>query len=264
MCPTARRASTRRLRGQPDLPVYVVPDVSSEERNWLLRHASVVLYLTSAEGFGLVPHEAAAFGTPTVFVPFGPLGERFPDLPAAPADWSLEELAKATDMLLRDPALARQQIEAIARDTERYDWEHTAAGVSGCLSGGARQAGRVTNPTPEDGHMTHTSQPTDDASLREEIDRLSLEQALRDFEVANARVVDLTQRLISANDKVVDQQRELDSSASRWPNSVPYTRPCGDPLRSGSPTRSGRCATPSASEDGPTASPLRGHCLQRR
>jgi hypothetical protein len=58
--------------------------------------------------------------------------------------------------------------------------------------------------------MTHTSQPTDDTSLREEIDRLSLEQALRDFEVANARVVDLTQRLISANDKVVEQQTELD------------------------------------------------------
>jgi hypothetical protein len=58
--------------------------------------------------------------------------------------------------------------------------------------------------------MTHTSQPTDDASLREEIDRLSLEQALRDFEVANARVIDLTQRLISANDKVVAQQQELD------------------------------------------------------
>ena len=113
----------------PDLPVYVVPDVSSEERNWLLRHAAAVLYLTSAEGFGLVPHEAAAFGTPTVFVPFGPLGERFPDLPAAPADWSLEELTKAADMLLRDPAVAREQIETIAQDTNRYDWVNTAAGV---------------------------------------------------------------------------------------------------------------------------------------
>jgi glycosyltransferase involved in cell wall biosynthesis len=113
----------------PDLPVYVVPDVSSEERNWLLRHAAVVLYLTSAEGFGLVPHEAAAFGTPTVFVPFGPLGERFPDLPAAPADWSLEELTKTADSLLRDPALARQQIDAITQDTKRYDWENTAVGV---------------------------------------------------------------------------------------------------------------------------------------
>jgi glycosyltransferase involved in cell wall biosynthesis len=113
----------------PDLPVYVVPDVSSEERNWLLRHAEVVLYPTSAEGFGLVPHEAAAFGTPTVFVPFGPLGERFPDLPAAPRDWSIEELAKATDTLLRDPAIARQQVQTIAQDTERYDWANTAAAV---------------------------------------------------------------------------------------------------------------------------------------
>ena len=62
--------------------------------------------------------------------------------------------------------------------------------------------------------MTHTSQPTDDAALREEIDRLSLEQALRDFEVANARVVDLTQRLISANDKVVDQQTAVGPTSS--------------------------------------------------
>jgi glycosyltransferase involved in cell wall biosynthesis len=112
-----------------DLPVYVVPDVSSEERNWLLRHAAVVLYPTSAEGFGLVPHEAAAFGTPSVFVPFGPLGERFPDLPAAPRDWSVAELAKATDALLRDPAVARQQVQIISHDTERYDWADTAAAV---------------------------------------------------------------------------------------------------------------------------------------
>ena len=87
------------------------------------------MYLTSAEGFGLVPHEAAAFGTPTVFVPFGPLGERFPNLPAAPADWGLEELANSADMLLRDPALAQQQIDAILQDTKRYDWQDTAAGV---------------------------------------------------------------------------------------------------------------------------------------
>ena len=112
-----------------DLPVYIIPDVSSEERNWLLRHAAAVLYLTSAEGFGLVPHEAAAFGTPTVFVPFGPLAERFKGLPAAPADWSVQELAKAADTLLRDPYLAREQIAAIAQDTARYDWHDTAAGV---------------------------------------------------------------------------------------------------------------------------------------
>lgn len=58
--------------------------------------------------------------------------------------------------------------------------------------------------------MTHTSRPTDEGSLRKEIDQLSLEQALRDFEVANARVIDLTGRLISANSRIVDLQREVD------------------------------------------------------
>ena len=59
--------------------------------------------------------------------------------------------------------------------------------------------------------MTQTSEPTEEASLKEEIDRLSLEQALRDFEVANTRVVDLTQRLISSNERVISIQREFDA-----------------------------------------------------
>ena len=59
--------------------------------------------------------------------------------------------------------------------------------------------------------MTQTSESKQKTrSLQEEIDRLSLEQALRDFEVANARVIDLTQRLISANEKVLAVQKESD------------------------------------------------------
>lgn|GEM_PF-6878473 len=49
------------------------------------------------------------------------------------------------------------------------------------------------------------------ADLDREIDRLSLAQALRDFEVANSRVIDLTQRLISANERADTVQRDLDS-----------------------------------------------------
>lgn len=59
--------------------------------------------------------------------------------------------------------------------------------------------------------MTQTSESKQETmSLQGEIDRLSLEQALRDFEIANARVIDLTQRLISANEKVLAVQRESD------------------------------------------------------
>lgn len=47
--------------------------------------------------------------------------------------------------------------------------------------------------------------------LERSLDRLSLTQALRDFEVANARVVDLTQRLIAASNELVEVRRELES-----------------------------------------------------
>lgn len=42
-----------------------------------------------------------------------------------------------------------------------------------------------------------------------EIDRLSLDHALHDFEVANARVVDLTQRLIGAGRELATVKEEL-------------------------------------------------------
>jgi hypothetical protein len=38
------------------------------------------------------------------------------------------------------------------------------------------------------------------------MDELSLEQALKDVDVANARVIDLTQRLIAAQQRTVDLQ----------------------------------------------------------
>ena len=48
------------------------------------------------------------------------------------------------------------------------------------------------------------------ADLSHELDRLSLTQALLDFEVANARVTDLTQRLIEASEEIAALRAELD------------------------------------------------------
>jgi glycosyltransferase involved in cell wall biosynthesis len=107
----------------PQLRVYAVPTVPSAARNWLLRHASLVLYPTSAEGFGLIPDEAAAFGTPSVFVPFGPFAERYADLPGLPGLWTAEAFADAAEKLLAEPLAARAQTEAIVKKgVDRYDW----------------------------------------------------------------------------------------------------------------------------------------------
>ena len=53
--------------GLPNDWVFVIPDVSSAERNWLATR-ELVLY-PIRRGFGLIPHEAAAFGTPPSWSP---------------------------------------------------------------------------------------------------------------------------------------------------------------------------------------------------
>ena len=108
-------------------PVVVLPDISDEERNWLLRHAQLVLYPTSAEGFGLVPFEAARFGTATVHVDFGPLRELTTEAPpVVAADWSVASFADAAEQLLRDPGLAAAQVEASLHVGSEYSWARTA------------------------------------------------------------------------------------------------------------------------------------------
>jgi glycosyltransferase involved in cell wall biosynthesis len=110
------------------LPV-VLPDVTSDERNWLLRHASALIYPTSAEGFGLVPFEAARFGTPCVAVPFGPLAEVNPDVPVRAASWQPAHIADAVEQLLLSPDLQQAQRAATLAAGDRYTWDRTAAGL---------------------------------------------------------------------------------------------------------------------------------------
>jgi glycosyltransferase involved in cell wall biosynthesis len=128
--PTVPRGSTRiaetRASLRPGASVHLLPDVTSRERNWLLRHAALVLYPTSAEGFGLVPYEAARFGTATVHVSFGPLAEVAPDLPVAAAGWAPAELAGACRALLTDPDLYQAQVTAVLRAAQTYTWDRTA------------------------------------------------------------------------------------------------------------------------------------------
>lgn len=113
----------------PGDPVHVLGDVTSEERNWLLRHASVVLYPTSAEGVGLVPFEAAGFSTPTVLVPFGPLGELLGALPVTSADWSPQALATTAETLLHDSDAAADQVRATLAIGAQYTWDACAAAL---------------------------------------------------------------------------------------------------------------------------------------
>lgn len=113
------------VAAQGEWPVLLA-DVTSAERDWLLRHAKLVLYPTSAEGFGLVPFEAAAFGTPTVFVSFGPLAESLPDVPVSASDWDPASLADALERLIGDPDLAKEQIASVLAVSGHLTWARYA------------------------------------------------------------------------------------------------------------------------------------------
>ena len=122
--------------------VFVLPELAAAEKNWLLRHASFVWYPTSAEGFGLVPFEAAAFGTPTVAVDFGPLHELLigdhsrrrehgDDVPVLAANWTPEGLAEVACRFLADPDLARRHTDAVRDAGTHYSWGRTASSLVG-------------------------------------------------------------------------------------------------------------------------------------
>ena len=113
------------LRGR----IHTVGHLSSASRAWLLAHAEVVLYPSSAEGFGLVPYEAAALGTPTVFTDFGPLRE-ISGVGGMPTTWSIERYAEDLVALLSSPHARSDRVTALHRAIERHSWAGFATGLA--------------------------------------------------------------------------------------------------------------------------------------
>jgi glycosyltransferase involved in cell wall biosynthesis len=124
---SSRWEESAALGFDPVEDVISLPDVDSAGRNWLLRHADVVIYPTSAEGFGLVPFEAARFGTPTVMVNFGPMAETSPDNPVTAASWSPSAMADAAEALLLSPSNSAAQVAETLKAGVNYTWRQMGA-----------------------------------------------------------------------------------------------------------------------------------------
>ena len=100
--------------------------VSEAERCWLLAQASVVLYPSVQEGFGFIPFEAAAFGTPAVATRGSSLEEvvgedvtfidSFDPVAGAAVIWHL----------LHHPEDAQRQVERLRQRALRWTWDDVA------------------------------------------------------------------------------------------------------------------------------------------
>jgi glycosyltransferase involved in cell wall biosynthesis len=104
---------------------HTLGHVSSAARAWLLANAAVVVYPSSAEGFGLVPYEAASLGTPSTFTRFGPLAE-VANVTDVPKTWNVDAYAEDVSALLLDESKAADRVAALQQSVAHHTWHSFA------------------------------------------------------------------------------------------------------------------------------------------
>jgi glycosyltransferase involved in cell wall biosynthesis len=100
--------------------------ISDEEKWWLLRHAQAALYPSVVEGFGLVPFEAAAVGTPCLVAGGTAPAELLGGTGAPVAEWSAAAWADRLAELVNDPAARAALAAEIAAVADGLTWERCA------------------------------------------------------------------------------------------------------------------------------------------
>ena len=119
---------------RPDLAQAVrdLPAVGEPEKEWLYANATAVVYPTTYEGFGLIPFEAAALGTPCLFAPQASLADLLPADAAVLVPWDPAESAARALALLEDEQERRRHLELIeAAARASSDWDSIGRALLG-------------------------------------------------------------------------------------------------------------------------------------
>jgi hypothetical protein len=118
----------RLLANDPELAAAVIDlrAVTESEKLWLLGRASLVVYPTVHEGFGLVPFEAADHGIPCLWAPGTSLSEFLPDEEAAIVPWDTAATAERALELMGEGSARKRNVSAIRTAAESLRWDGTA------------------------------------------------------------------------------------------------------------------------------------------
>ncbi len=113
----------------PDIARRVVRlgQVDEQTKWWLLATADLVLYPSVVEGFGLVPFEAAAVGTPSLCHAGSAVLEVLGDGPAVVPSWSVGAWVDAAAGIIRSPERAAEALAWVERAAVRRGWDATAS-----------------------------------------------------------------------------------------------------------------------------------------
>jgi glycosyltransferase involved in cell wall biosynthesis len=128
---SSRPQEARFLSEHPGLAKSVLElgAVTEAEKEWLFARATLVVYPSVLEGFGLVPFEAAAHRVPCLWAPGSSLSELLPDDAAEIVPWDEEATAQHALALMRDDDAAEANVAAINAATAGLTWDATAAGL---------------------------------------------------------------------------------------------------------------------------------------
>lgn len=148
--------------------VHILPSISEDEKAWLFSNASLALYPTTVEGFGLVPFEAAAYGCPTLSTRQGSLDEVLPsDLPTFDG-FGVQEASDIVMQVLADSVLREHIVSSLRKASVHFSAKRTTdLLVELFFDVIARPSSRSTSIIGEDGHKVEF------APLNDEIDVLN-------------------------------------------------------------------------------------------
>ena len=112
----------------PELSVSIidVASVDEGEKRWLLRNATLMLYPSVHEGFGLVPFEAAEAGLACAFAFNTALAELLPRALALIEQWDPDVTADRLAPYLGSPTLRAEHVAAVRAAGARFTWRSTA------------------------------------------------------------------------------------------------------------------------------------------
>lgn len=116
------------MQRNPELQsrVYYLGAVNEAEKRWLLEKATLVLYPSTCEGFGLVPFEAAAAGTPGLTTRAASLNEVLGDQVTYLDTFNPTVGVDTVWLLLSDLEVASRQVEAIKTRAADFAWRDVA------------------------------------------------------------------------------------------------------------------------------------------
>jgi GT2 family glycosyltransferase len=119
----AEEAAWRAAHPELAADVIALGECPEAQKAWLYRHAALVLYPTTFEGFGFIPFEAAQAGAPSLWAPQSSMADLLPAEHAGIVPWDAEASAANAARLIADP---QPLVEAVRRAAADLTWDRTA------------------------------------------------------------------------------------------------------------------------------------------